>query len=198
MEKSKEKQENCCKEEGCCGQGCGSEEENNDEKNCCSTEDQKELTPEEKLQAEIDSLKEELKESQNAYYKAYADTENLKKRLQNEADSLRKYKIQSFAQEVLPVMDNLKRALEFKTEDAEVVKHIEGLQMIYQQLKIAFENEGVTEIDCVNQAFDPNFHQALVTEKKDGVESGIVLEEIQKGYKLKDRVIRASLVKVSE
>ncbi len=192
MKENKEKKETCCTKEKCCSDDAVEKQE------CCCASEEKEMTQEEILQLEIEKLQSELKESQNAYYKAYADTENLKKRLLNDADTLRKYRIQSFAQEVLPVMDNLKRALDFKSEDKEVQKHIEGLQMIYQQLKIAFENEGVTEIECVDQVFDPNVHQALVTEKKEGVKSGIVLEEIQKGYKLKDRVIRASLVKVSE
>ena len=70
--------------------------------------------------------------------------------------------------------------------------------MIYQQLINALNNEGVKEIEALNQPFDPNFHQALMQEAVEGVESGIVVEVLQKGYMLKDRVLRATLVKVSE
>lgn len=158
----------------------------------------KKKSKEEALEEEIIGLREELAKTQNMYYKAYADTENLKKRLQNDADILRKYRIQSFAQEILPVMDNLERAIGFEAKDEDVKNYVNGINMVYQQIKIALENEGVKAIECLDKPFDPNIHQALVTEKAEGAEPGIVLEEIQKGYMLKDRVIRASLVKVSE
>lgn len=153
---------------------------------------------EELLEDEIIELREELAKTQNMYYKAYADTENLKKRLQNDADTLRKYRIQSFAQEILPAIDNMERAIAFEGKDEEMKNYVEGINMIYQQLKTALEAEGVTVIEALDKPFDPNLHQALVTEKVEGVEPGIVLEEIQKGYLLKDRILRASLVKVSE
>ena len=70
--------------------------------------------------------------------------------------------------------------------------------MIYTQLKQVLEKEGVVEIQALNQTFDPNYHNALMQEKVEGVESGTVIEVLQKGYMLKDRVLRASLVKVSE
>ena len=153
---------------------------------------------EELLEEEVISLKEELAKTQNMYYKAYADTENIKKRLQNDADTLRKYRIQSFAQEILPAIDNLERAIAFEGKDEEMKSYVEGIQMIYQQLKTALEAEGVCAIEALNKPFDANLHQALLTEKVEGVDSGIVVEEIQKGYLLKDRILRASLVKVSE
>lgn len=158
----------------------------------------KKLSKEEQLQEEVEELSKKLADTQNMYYKAYADTENLKKRLQSDADTLRKYRIQSFAQEVLPVMDNFEKAITFEGKDEEVKNYVEGIKMIYQQIKNALDHEGVVPIDCVNQPFDPNLHQALVSEKIEGVEPGIVVEEIQRGYMLKDRLLRASLVKVSE
>ncbi len=150
------------------------------------------------LKEEILQLKEELGASKNAYYKAYADTENLKKRLQSDTDTIRKYRIQGFLADVLPVIDNLERALLVKSENEELIKHAEGLKMIHQQLMSALEREGVSVIEAKGKAFDPHLHQALMQEKVEGVESGQVLEEIQKGYMLKDRVVRATLVKVSE
>lgn len=152
----------------------------------------------EELEAQVAKLQEELAASKNEYFKAYADAENLKKRLKNEADNVRKYRIQGFATEVLPVLDNLERALSSKVEDPNIKNFVKGFEMIYQQLVHILENEGVKEIDALNKPFDPNYHQALMQEAKEGVESGIVLEVLQKGYMLKDRVLRASLVKVSE
>lgn len=150
------------------------------------------------LEEEIASLKEELAASKNAYFKAYADADNMKKRLQAEADNVRKYRIQSFAQEVLPVLDSLERALDVKVDDQNIKNYVKGFEMIYTQLKSVLEKEGVCEIDALNKPFDPNFHNALMQEKKEGVESGMVIEVLQKGYMLKDRVLRATLVKVSE
>lgn len=150
------------------------------------------------LEEEVASLKEELAKAQNMYYKAYADTENLKKRLQSDADNLRKYRIQSFANEILPAIDNLERVMANEINDENLKTYIDAVNMIYQQLMNALSKEGVEVIECKDKAFDPKFHNALMMEKVEGVESGIVVEEIQKGYMLKDRVLRASLVKVSE
>lgn len=150
------------------------------------------------LEAEIVALKEELAVSKNAYFKAYADADNMKKRLQAEADNVRKYRIQSFASEVLPVLDSLERALDVKVDDQNLKNYVKGFEMIYTQLKSVLEKEGVCEIEALDKPFDPNFHNALMQEKREGVESGIVIEVLQKGYMLKDRVLRATLIKVSE
>lgn len=152
----------------------------------------------EDLEEEIIKLKEEIAASKNAYFKAYADAENLKKRLQGEADNVRKYRIQGFASEVLPIIDNLERALNVKSEDENLKNYVKGFEMIYQQLLAVLDREGVKEIDALDKPFDPNIHQALMQETIEGVESGIVVEVLQKGYMLKDRVLRATLVKVSE
>lgn len=152
----------------------------------------------EELEEEIVKLKEEVAASKNAYFKAYADAENLKKRLQAEADNVRKYRIQSFAMEVLPVLDNLERALDVKVDDQNIKNYAKGFEMIYQQLVSILDKEGVKEIEALDQPFDPNYHQALMQEAVDGVDSGIVVQVLQKGYMLKDRVLRATLVKVSE
>lgn len=152
----------------------------------------------EELEEEIIKLKEEVAASKNAYFKAFADAENLKKRLQGEADNVRKYRIQGFASEVLPVLDNLERALDVKVDDPNIKNYVKGFEMIYQQLIHILDMEGVKEIVAKDQPFDPNFHQALMQEVVEGVEPGTVVEVLQKGYMLKDRVLRATLVKVSE
>lgn len=142
-----------------------------------------------KLEAEVEDLK-------NKFAMAHADTENTRKRLQAEADQMRKYRIQSFALEVLPVIDNLERAL--ASNENKEDGFYKGVEMIYQQLVTALKNEGVEEHECLDKPFDPNFEQAIMQEKVEGKESGIVTAVLQKGYTLKDRILRAAMVKVSE
>lgn len=148
------------------------------------------------LQEEVENLKKEVASLKNAYAKAYADTENTKKRLQSEAETNRKYRIQSFATSILPVIDNLERAIgASENKDDPLLK---GVQMVYDQLIKALEDEGVKEIDCKDKEFDPNFMQSIMVEKKEGVKANMVIEVLQKGYMLKDRVLRAAMVKISE
>ena len=153
-------------------------------------EDINEESKVEKLTKQIDKLK-------NDYARAYADTENLKKRLMAEAEQTRKYRIQSFAKEVLPVLDNLERALASEVHESDE-SFKKGIEMTYNMLVSALKNEGVEVIDCLNKPFDPNLEQAIMQEKAEDVESGIVIEVLQKGYVLKDRILRPAMVKVSE
>ena len=149
----------------------------------------------EEVTKSIEDLEAEIAILKNEYAKAYADTENTRKRLQADFESRSKYYIQNFALEILPVLDNCERALATETDDEAYRK---GVEMIYEQLKVALKNEGVEEIEALDQPFDANWHQALMSEHVDGVEPGIVLEVLQKGYRLKDRILRAAMVKVSE
>jgi molecular chaperone GrpE len=148
-------------------------------------------------ESELEQLQKEIKKLKNDYARAYADTENLKKRLMAEAEQTRKYRIQSFAKEIVPVIDNLERALGSEVQEADE-GFKKGIEMIYDQLMSALKNEGVEVIDCLNKPFDPNLAQAIMTEKKEGVEAGLVIEVLQKGYVLKDRILRPAMVKVSE
>lgn len=146
----------------------------------------------------IEGLKAELDKAKNDVARAYADTENMKKRLQKDADTTRKYRFQQPALELLPILDNMELALKVQTEDESVLNYVKGFEMIHKQLKGVLEKEGVQEIDALNKPFDHNTMQALMQEKKEDCESGIVLEVLQKGYMLKDRILRPALVKVSE
>ena len=148
--------------------------------------------------ARIAELEGEVVKLKNEYFKAYADAENMKKRLQNDFDSRMKYRIQSFALDILPVIDNLERALGNTQQQDSNDSVLKGIEMIYMQLIEALKKEGVEEINALNQPFDPNFHHALMMETIEGVDANLVVEVLQKGYKLKDRILRASLVKVSE
>ena len=153
-------------------------------------EDINEENETEKLLKQIDKLK-------NDYARAYADTENLKKRLTAEAEMTRKYRIQSFAKEILPVIDNLERALATEVHESDE-SFKKGIEMTYNQLIAALKNEGVEQIDCLDQPFDPNLEQAIMQEKREGTDPGIVIEILQKGYVLKDRILRPAMVKISE
>lgn len=154
-----------------------------------------EVSVEGELKAQIEALNEEIANLKNDYAKAYADTENMKKRLQNEFDQRSKFQMANFAKELLPVLDNCERALAQETTDEAYKK---GVEMIYSQLQAVLAQEGVKEIEALNQPFDANFHQALMVESKEGVESNQVIEVLQKGYVIKERLLRPSMVKVSE
>ena len=161
-------------------------------------ENEKKESETDKLKEEIERLKAELAESKNAFYKAYADTENTKKRLQSEFEKSNKYKLQDFGKEVLPIIDNLERALQVNSDSEELKNYAKGFEMIYAQLVEILRKEGIVEIDCLNKEFDANYQHAIMQEAKEGVKSGIVIEVLQKGYMLKDRILRTALVKVSE
>lgn len=146
------------------------------------------------LKEEIASLNQKVAILKNEYAKAYADTENTRRRLQKDHETYMKYHIRDFALQILPVLDDCERALSQETADENYRK---GVEMIYTKLKTALEKEGVTEIEALGQPFDANWHQALMSEEAEGCEPGTVLAVFQKGYRLKDRLLRAAMVKIS-
>ena len=148
-----------------------------------------------KLEQENETLKTELDTLKNDYLKVLADSENTKKRLRLDFEMHNKYRLQSFALELLPALDNLERALANTPEDDPIYL---GVKMIYDQIISSLKKEGVEEIPAEGAVFDPNVHHAIAVESKEGIASGEVIEVLQKGYKIKDRVLRATLVKVSE
>lgn len=148
-------------------------------------------------EAELLSMKEQVEESENKYLKLYAEFENFKRRNRQEAELNSRYKDQKFAENLLPVIDNLERALAIDGTDESFIALNKGVEMVYKNLVETLEKHDIKAIDALNQPFDPNFHQAVMTEASEK-ESDIVIEEFQKGYVLKDRVIRPSMVKVSE
>lgn len=150
------------------------------------------------LEEQIKKLENDVNTWKTDYYKVFADMENLKRRLTNEHQNHLKFALQSFIEELLPVLDNFERSLNVKEPSDEVKAFLKGNQMIYNQLMGILEKNGVEVIEALGKEFDPNVHQAVMMVSDENFESGVVVEELQKGYKLKDRVIRASLVKVNE
>lgn len=150
------------------------------------------------LEEQIKKLEMEVNTWKTDYYKVFADMENLKRRLTNEHQNHLKFALQSFIEELLPVLDNFERSLNVIEPSEEVKAFLKGNQMIYNQLMGILEKNGVEVIEAQGKEFDPNVHQAVMMVSDENFDSGVVVEELQKGYKLKDRVIRASLVKVNE
>ena len=149
------------------------------------------------LEAKIADLEAQIEEWKNAYAKAYADTENARKRLNKEFEQHMKYHIQDFALEILPVIDNCERALAVKPKDTEDENYRHAFEMVFKQMMKTLGKEGVEVIECEGKEFDPNWMQAVMSEEKEGVKPNHVIAVLQKGYKLKDRLLRAAMVKVS-
>ena len=152
----------------------------------------------EDLKKQIEDLNNQVARLKNAYAMAYADTENTRKRLNKEFDQQMKYHISGFAKEILPVLDNCERALAIKPEENENPAYRKGFEMIFKELTDALKKEGVEEIEALDKPYDANFMQAMMTEHVEGKEPGTVTFVLQKGYKLKDRLLRAAMVKVNE
>lgn len=157
-----------------------------------------EADPIAELQSVIETLENDLKTARNDVARAYADADNTRKRLLREAENTKKYRFQSAALELLPILDSMNLALSAVPESEEAKTFVKGFDMIRSQLENALAKEGVTEIEVLGKPFDSATMQALMQEKKDGVEPGTVTEVLQKGYMLKDRILRPAMVKISE
>ncbi|AKL77065.1 MULTISPECIES: nucleotide exchange factor GrpE [Bacillus] len=153
---------------------------------------------EEALQHQIDELQGLLDEKENKLLRVQADFENYKRRSRLEMEAAQKYRSQNVVTEILPALDNFERALQVEAESEQTKSLLQGMEMVRRQLMDALEKEGVQAIEAVGQEFDPNLHQAVMQVEDENFGSNIVIEELQKGYKLKDRVIRPSMVKVNQ
>ena len=147
-----------------------------------------EKTAEELLQEKVDKLEEELKKSEDKY---------LRRRKNKEIETNNVYKSQKVITEILPSLDNLERALQVESDNEEIKSLLKGVEMVYEGLLNVLKSEGVELIETENAQFDPNYHHAVMQEEDSEKESGAILDTFQKGYKLKDRVIRPAMVKVN-
>jgi grpE len=156
-----------------------------------------EKTAEELLQEKVDKLEEELKQSEDKYLRLYAEFENFKRRKNQEIETNNVYKSQKVITEILPSLDNLERALQVESDNEEIKSLLKGVEMVYEGLLNVLKSEGVELIETENAQFDPNYHHAVMQDEDSEKESGAILDTFQKGYKLKDRVIRPAMVKVN-
>ena len=152
----------------------------------------------EEANKKIAELEKNLKEMENKYLRLHADFDNFRRRSRLDFEASQKYRAQNLVEELIPAIDNFDRALKMEVKTEEGQSLLKGMQMIFNNIMSALEKEGVEPIDAVGKEFDPHFHQAVMQVSDENFESNTVVEELQKGYKLKDRVIRPSMVKVAE
>lgn len=146
----------------------------------------------------ISELEAKAEEAENRYLRLYADFENYKRRVQLDKEASQKYRAQSLISNLLPAIDNFERAMQIEPNNEQTKALLEGVQMVYRAIIDALKQEGAEQIEAVGKEFDPHLHQAVMQANDSEYESNIVVEEFQKGYILKDRVIRPSMVKVNQ
>lgn len=150
-----------------------------------------------KVEEEKEKAKADAEHWKNEYFRAYADTQNLRKQLEKDHMSAMKYRAEGFIDELLPVLDSFYAVLKNEPADPNLKNYLIGFQYIYRNLVAALENEGVTEIaPNVGDKFSPDTMQAVDTKETEG-EENVVLDVQFKGYKLHDRLIRPANVTVS-
>lgn len=147
---------------------------------------------------EIQQLKNNVQEEEEKYLRLYAEFENYKRRIQKENQTMKAYKAQDVLNDILPTIDNIERALQIEGEDEQFKSLQKGVEMVYESLLNALKNNGLEKIEAEGQQFDPNIHQAVVQDDNPDYESGQITQELQTGYKLKERVLRPSMVKVNQ
>jgi molecular chaperone GrpE len=167
---------------------------------------QKELKEKEDL---LEKLTEERDEYQDKYLRNLAEIDNFRKRVKKEKEEYQRYVLSEFLLDLLQVYDNLERALKAKTpaqKDGSVLtllvsedekSIISGVQMIYKQFSDLLKRYNVVEIDALGKHFDPNIHQALSKEEREGITEPTVIEEYQKGFLYNDKLLKPTLVKVA-
>ncbi len=150
-------------------------------------------------QAKIADLQKQLDETNDKYLRAIAENRNMNERFKKERQQLLKYDGQKLAKDILPIVDNLERALATEVSDENGAQLKKGIQMVYDNLNKALKDHDIVEIKAAGQKFDPNFHQAVQTAPAEaGQDSDMVVAVLQKGYQLKDRVLRPAMVIVSQ
>lgn len=147
---------------------------------------------------EIQALTSKLEEADNRYLRLQADFDNFRRRTRLDIEAGEKYKAQKLVTELLPVLDNFERGLKVGADNEQTKTLLQGMEMVYRSLVDALKKEGVEPIEAVGKEFDPNFHQAVMQGEDENFGSNIVTDEFQKGYMLKDRLIRPSMVKVNQ
>ena len=146
------------------------------------------------LKAQVESLKAALEEKDNRVKRLQADFENFRRRTSKEREELANVVTQDLLKSMLPILDNFDRAMAAEQKDNESFQ--KGVEMIYTQLHETLKNAGLELIDTAGQKFDPNFHQAVMRVENPDLEDDTIAQELQKGYIVKGRVIRPSMVQV--
>jgi molecular chaperone GrpE len=146
----------------------------------------------------IKELEGRLEQAEERVLRTAADAENFKKRLQREKEEQTRYANETFMRELLPVIDNLERALQHSADAPNQEGLVDGLNMTLKGFFDTLARFGCTVIEAIGKTFDPNFHEAVSQEESSKVEPNTVLKELQKGYMLKERLLRPAMVIVSK
>lgn len=153
----------------------------------------------EQLEKQVKDLKKQLDEKDDQFLRAEAEIQNMTNRFKKERAQILKYDGQDLAKSVLPVLDNLKRALAIEVTDENGKQLKKGIQMVHDHLTAALTDHGITVIEALNKPFDPTLHQAVQTVPvEEGQKADTVVKVLQDGYQLKDRVLRPAMVVVAQ
>jgi len=151
----------------------------------------------ERLKEDLEAARTEAEENRDRWLRALAELENVRKRTKRELDMWIRTANEQLVLNLLPVLDSFERALDHASEESGLASFREGVELIFSQLKDALEKAGVTVIEAKDRPFDPNLHEALMQMESEEQDSGMVLEEVERGYRLNDRVIRPAKVVVN-
>ena len=202
MEKDKEKIEEEINENNATQDVDDSKDDKLDETHSENNEEDSDSEEEDTKETEEDILKEEIKTLKEEKIRVLAEMENLRKRFEREKIDSIKYGSVNFARDILSPGDNLERALSAINEEEEhpqsIKNLIEGLLMVKKELSTALEKNGIEKIDTLNKKFDPNLHQAMMEIENNDLDEGVVVQEIQTGYMMHDRLLRPAMVGVSK
>ncbi|MCH8982424.1 nucleotide exchange factor GrpE [candidate division KSB1 bacterium] len=157
-----------------------------------------EETNETNLEEKITQLEQEVVEFKDKLLRKAAEFENYKRRTENDQLNLLTFAAESFIQKLLPVIDDFERSLGHVEEAQDITAIKQGLKLIYDKLMKVLDEQGVKKIESVGNPFDVDYHEALMQRPDDSVEPHTVLDEMEKGYTYKDKVIRHAKVIVSE
>ena len=161
-----------------------------------SKEDKKAAKKQAKFSKKEDSYKEKIDQLEDRVKRQMAEFENFRKRTDKEKQAMFDTGAKSVIEKILPVVDNFERGLATVPEESNEDPFVDGMNRIYKQLMTELENIGVKPIEAVGQEFDPNLHNAVMQVESDEYESGVVAQELQKGYTYHDMVVRHSMVGV--
>ncbi|CAM3439143.1 nucleotide exchange factor GrpE [Marinicrinis lubricantis] len=149
-------------------------------------------------EGQIEELKKTIEEQQNRILRMQAEFDNFRRRTRQEKEEFAKYASVKLIEQLLPVLDNFERALDSSKNTQDFESLAKGIEMVFRQMSQVMDQEGLTPIHAVGQPFNPEVHEAVMKVQSDEHEEGIVVEELQRGYTLHGKVIRPSMVKVSE
>jgi len=149
------------------------------------------------LEEKLSAAEQQVQESHDRFLRTAAELDNFRKRKEREISDLRKYANQALLRELLGVVDNLERALTSARESGHPEALMEGVEMTMKELLKIFDQFGVKPIEALEQPFDPNHHEAVMQEPSDAFPANTVIKELQKGYLLRDRLLRPAMVVVS-